>query len=489
MTSAHRILPNALEPHKKSAHTTIPSCACIQQIPPERTMALDIIVTLLSAAQASLSVLLTIAVGVGAAQFGFLDGETSRRISQLSVEVFLPLLLLSNIGSEINVDTAVRYLPILIWALLYSFISLFLTRAAVVLFRLPKWIVAAVTFNNTTSLPLLLVQSLSSTGAFQNLLGPDSGGGGAFDRIRSYFLVFAVVINVITFGEGERALTGYKEHGFPFAGLLGVRRGQSGEEDLEDAGTLAESGSAESDGDAEDEPTQATPLLQRRITPLLPRRVMRGPATVSRRVSAMAARAWSSFPDPLKRVLRPLRPFANSTSLGAAAGVFVGLTPPLHRVFFNPMHEGGYFNAWLTTPIKNIGELFVTLQVIVVGVSLSLSIRQRKRNRRAGDIPRGALAFVLISRFVVFPAMSIPIIWSLANYTNILTNDPALWFAMMLMPVGPPAMKLLALADVNDVDEEITMSIARLLTASYAVTPLISFSVVGALRASESVAK
>lgn len=62
--------------------------------------------------------------------------------------------------------------------------------------------------------------------------------------------------------------------------------------------------------------------------------------------------------------------------------------------------------------------------------------------------------------------MSIPIIWSLANYTNILTNDPALWFAMMLMPVGPPAMKLLALADVNDVDEEITMSIARLLTVS-----------------------
>lgn len=66
--------------------------------------------------------------------------------------------------------------------------------------------------------------------------------------------------------------------------------------------------------------------------------------------------------------------------------------------------------------------------------------------------------------------MSIPIIWSLANYTNVLTNDPALWFAMMLMPVGPPAMKLLALADVNDVDEEITMAIARLLVVSYPVS-------------------
>ena len=58
----------------------------------------------------------------------------------------------------------------------------------------------------------------------------------------------------------------------------------------------------------------------------------------------------------------------------------------------------------------------------------------------------------------------IPIIWSLAKYTNVLSDDPALWFAMMLMPVGPPAMKLSVLADVSDVGEEVSMSIARLLT-------------------------
>ena len=62
--------------------------------------------------------------------------------------------------------------------------------------------------------------------------------------------------------------------------------------------------------------------------------------------------------------------------------------------------------------------------------------------------------------------MSIPIIWALVRHTSVLSNDPALWFAMMLMPVGPPAMKLLALADVTDVDEEIELSIARLLTVS-----------------------
>ena len=65
--------------------------------------------------------------------------------------------------------------------------------------------------------------------------------------------------------------------------------------------------------------------------------------------------------------------------------------------------------------------------------------------------------------------MSIPLIWSLAKYTTVLNNDPALWFSMMLMPVGPPAMKLLALADVNDVEEEIGMSIARLLTVGFSI--------------------
>ena len=73
----------------------------------------DFVVTFLSAVQASISVLLTIGVGVGAAQFGILDSETSKRISQLSVQIFLPLLLFSNIGAEISLDTAVRYLPIL----------------------------------------------------------------------------------------------------------------------------------------------------------------------------------------------------------------------------------------------------------------------------------------------------------------------------------------------------------------------------------------
>lgn len=80
-----------------------------------------------------------------------------------------------------------------------------------------------------------------------------------------------------------------------------------------------------------------------------------------------------------------------------------------------------------------------------------------------------------------------------------------LWFSMMLMPIGPSAMILVALTDVIDASENMKMTIAKFLTVSdvekkvdpsswlltkmkisYAITPLICFSVVGALKATEA---
>ncbi|KAG9233864.1 hypothetical protein BJ875DRAFT_463037, partial [Amylocarpus encephaloides] len=43
----------------------------------------------------------------------------------------------------------------------------------------------------------------------------------------------------------------------------------------------------------------------------------------------------------------------------------------------------------------------------------------------------------------------------------------------MLMPTGPPAMKLTAIADVNGASEDKRMAIAKFIAASYAVSPMI----------------
>ena len=62
--------------------------------------------------------------------------------------------------------------------------------------------------------------------------------------------------------------------------------------------------------------------------------------------------------------------------------------------------------------------------------------------------------------------ISISIIYALATKTGALDADPMLWFAMMLMPTGPPAMILVALSDVNGSPEMEKMAIAKFLTVS-----------------------
>ena len=63
-------------------------------------------------------------------------------------------------------------------------------------------------------------------------------------------------------------------------------------------------------------------------------------------------------------------------------------------------------------------------------------------------------------------SISISIVFLLATHTSLLDADPILWFAMMLMPTGPPAMKLTALADVSGSNETEKMSIAKFLCVS-----------------------
>ena len=49
------------------------------------------------------------------------------------------------------------------------------------------------------------------------------------------------------------------------------------------------------------------------------------------------------------------------------------------------------------------------------------------------------------------------------------------WFAMMLMPTGPPAMKLIAMVEVSNADEEGERKMAKLLTVSVMPALMTSF--------------
>ena len=73
----------------------------------------DIVIPFVGALQASVSVLLTIFYGVLTAQFGLLSQRAAKEVSGMCVKLFLPALLIFKLGSQLELDTGIRYLPIL----------------------------------------------------------------------------------------------------------------------------------------------------------------------------------------------------------------------------------------------------------------------------------------------------------------------------------------------------------------------------------------
>lgn len=67
----------------------------------------------LGSLQASLAVLLTISYGVIASRANLLKVVSARDISKVCVRLFLPALLITNIGDELGAGKIGRYVPIL----------------------------------------------------------------------------------------------------------------------------------------------------------------------------------------------------------------------------------------------------------------------------------------------------------------------------------------------------------------------------------------
>lgn len=74
-------------------------------------MASDIVVPFLGALQASIAVLLTIGVGVIASQFQLISEKSSKEISKAAVRLFLPALLIVNVGEQLHASTVRLPMP------------------------------------------------------------------------------------------------------------------------------------------------------------------------------------------------------------------------------------------------------------------------------------------------------------------------------------------------------------------------------------------
>jgi len=266
------------------------------------------------------------------------------------------------------------------------------------IFKFPSWITPAICFNNTTSLPLLLIQSLESTGILKSLLKSDSDTTSeAVKRAKSYFLVCAIVGNSLTFALGPKLLDGEESP-------------DEVEEDKKNQSEDAENGRSNDDveqghggnGQADDHPDNDNASVNEQ-TSLLPDPVVRRGRQAGQEGYAEGRKYWDRFPSWMQKLLDFMYAFLNAPLIGAVIGVILGLTPPLHKWFFNEQDDGGVLKAWLTTSIENIGQLFASLQVVVVGVKLSSSLRKMKRGEDSGEVPWIPATFIILIRFIIWP--------------------------------------------------------------------------------------
>lgn len=495
----------------------------------------ELLTTLVGAIQGSLSILLVIFYGVLASQYGLLSTKSAKAMSHLSVKIFLPFLLVTKVGEVINADNAMNFVPVILWSLVYTLGSMGIGHLGVRLLGLPVWVTPAVAFNNTTSLPLLLVQSFESTGILDPLLRGNENVKDAINRAQSYFLVCSVISKCLTFALGPALLEAEErdleyermEDQDPRKNLFSPSSSSSSsptpnannysdhhntpEPDLSTvAGNRTQREREERQARRSGETNETTSLLPDSINNLESQLVN----TVHDHSHAFLHRNHAHFDDFSSRTNRALTViggFFNGVLGGAIVGVILGLVKPLHTAFFADSQHGGIFTSWVTQSLRDTGELFVTLQVILVGVNLSSSLRRMKRGETAltlttssspstasstGAMPWSAATFVFAVRYVLWPLIAVPLISVLArtkaggtsSHSNrLLDNDPILWFSMMLMAAGPPAMSLIAMADVSGADEGIKMSVAKLLTLMYLVSPVLAFVVVAALRVSRGV--
>lgn len=244
-------------------------------------------------------------------------------------------------------------------------------------------------FNNTTSLPLLLIQSLEATGILDSILRDGDSASDAVSRAQSYFLINAMVKNCLTFALGPRLL-------------------RPGDEDTPDKDDDNEGGESDNEGDENGQQRRSQTdghddIIDEHST-LLPRHHVRKANGLGLNAWKKGKQQWERLPPWAQSFLGTAYQFANAPLIGAAIGAFIGLIPPLHRLFFKKINQGGYFNAWLTTSIRNIGDLFASLQIIVVGVKLSHSLRKMKKGEESGEFSWKAFLFITCVRFIIWPA-------------------------------------------------------------------------------------
>ncbi|KAF8583386.1 hypothetical protein K439DRAFT_59872 [Ramaria rubella] len=394
----------------------------------------EVAFTAWGAVQASISVLLIMVYGYGARSLKLLNKQSTK----ITTTLFLPALIFSEIGPEATLSKLMEYWPIIIFSLFNLLFSYLFASLGHQIFKsvfpFPRWIIPCCMYNNVITLTLLMIETLGSTGALDGIIGDPTAIPDALRRAKIYCLINALVYNLTKFSIAPKMMSSsFKSDEQPFSEESALRSASSYRPEFPER-------------------------LASERTPLISNTSQEG------RGSLVGQSMW----EQAKKLLNP-------PLLAAVVAIFVGIIPALHQMFLN---KDGAFTGSLTQSIQRLGNVYTAVQILVVGSQLYAG-SERSTTKK---LPKFAMIYLLTFRFVLMPAFSILLISSIRRWQpDLFLKDPMLDFALMIAPIGPPGVSIAAVAEIANLSDEDNAIIARMLTVSYLVTPLISLPIAAAL--------
>lgn len=296
---------------------------------------------------------------------------------------------------------------------------------------IPQHFVPLFVFNNVTSLPLLLISTLSSAGALDTLVPPGGDLSHTLSKLKVYVLINALVGNLTRFAIGSFLMVNH-DH------VLWMAPHRD-------------------DPDHRDQPRKDVAPIRLPVDDQQPDDAQK---TLSQKALKLAQMGWHYACVAL-----------NPPLVGGLAAICFGLIPLAQRQLFAS-------SGWLSPvadAVKNIGSLYTVMQMLVLGAHLF--------SKRGGRAPLWPTVWLFAYRFLLAPALSIGVVGLLQRYApGAVGNDEAAFrFVLMIGNVGPPALTLSAIAEMSDLPEETEGEVSQVLLLSYAATPLIALSITAAL--------
>lgn len=202
----------------------------------------------------------------------------------------------------------------------------------------------AVTFNNTIAFPLILLNSLGTTGILDHLLWNGEDSATAINRAKSYFLVNSMVSDTLTFGIGPKLL-GVDE-------IMNIVHRNVYDDGMHSA-VQGEENPVDGDGDVDPVRNaqrsmydgEEAAILENERTTLLPNKVAKVTTMIGHRSSRHGTKFWERLPTWLQIPGDYVLAFISAPLVAAVMGVTIGLVPALQTAFFAEPDQGGYLHV------------------------------------------------------------------------------------------------------------------------------------------------